>query len=131
VTYLYTCLLYPLVVFNLIMTLLTLYISTIRTTIKGSISDYANAAAMLVGCFVSGGVFLGEMMGLGSKGRFGRVGGVKEMKVWYIPVFLLRTVLYSLILQLGTIFSFDGYILYAAGVLIASYFLIILFVRPY
>jgi len=43
-------------------------------------------------------------MGLGSKGRFGKLGGVREMKVWYVPLFLLRTVLFSLFLQLNTIF---------------------------
>jgi len=55
----YTFAIYPIVVFNLIMTLLTLYINNIRINIDGSISEHGNAFGMLVGSFVSGMVFIG------------------------------------------------------------------------
>jgi len=131
VTYVYTCLFFPFVVFNIIMTLLTLYISNLRNSIIGSFSFFINALAMLIGTFISGSVFLGEVMGLGSKGRFGKVGGVRKIKVWYIPLFLLRTVLFSLCLQLNTTFSSEGYIQYSAPVLIAAYLFLLVCLRPY
>jgi len=54
------------------------------------------------------------------------------MKNWYVPIFLLRLALFSLILQIGIIFAFDQYLIkYSAAGLMALTFLIFLLLHPY
>ena len=93
---------------------------------------YLNAFFMLVGCLVCGTVFLGELMGFGDRGRFGKIGGVYQMKSWYVPIFLLRLTFFSLILQIGTILSFDyDLINYSAAGLMALTLLVFVLLHPY
>jgi len=70
-------------------------------------------------------------MALGSKGNFGKVGGVYAMKIWHVPLFLLRMAPFSLRLQLGIFLSFNQIIQYVTIIIIISYLLILIFIRPY
>ena len=49
----------------------------------------------------------------------------------YIPFFLIKTVLFSLILQYGMLYSFNSYVTNAAAGIVVFYFLSILLLRPY
>ena len=118
-------------VFNLIMTLLSISISALRNDVNGQLSESINSFGIVLGCIVSGSVFVGEVIGLGDSGLFGKVAGVYDLKLWYVPFFLIKTVLFSLILQYGMLYSFNSYVTNAAAGLVFFYFLFILLLRPY
>ena len=54
-----------------------------------------------------------------------------QSETMYIPFFLIKTVLFSLILQYGMLYSFSSYVTNAAAGLVFFYFLSILLLRPY
>ena len=134
--YVYTYLLFPVVVFNLLILFLSVFLNSLRfAATKGSFSSVFNDLGCLVAWGVASAVVGVEIFIHGSWNRSGQeeegIGRTGKMKPWYVPLFLLRIFTISLLFSLGAVSQSYKFLLIPIALVIVVYWGLVLFSRPY
>lgn len=132
INYIYTCLLFPLVTFNLVFLLLTADLDLNRVSPAPALTfgNSINSLILLLGVMVSACVVGIEGSGLGQKGGQERIGGVHQMKQSYIAIFLARVIVFSMLLVVYLHLS-SQYFVWSILTLFLAYSIFLLAYRPY
>jgi uncharacterized membrane protein len=107
------------------------YVNNLRVSnIEGQFSFVSDSAALFLSWFILAAVTAFECTGLRDQESTIQLKGLSGAKKWYIPLFLFRLIVVTLLMQAGIALSFD-LLIYPIAIVMILYLSFIVAFRPY